>query len=231
MSRPPASKANHRKLSLDRPKRRYASSGMRLRRQRVLEEAAQLLERGIEGVTIRELARRAKVSTTTLYSAFGSKEEIIALAIEQRHQSIMSQQPKQPGGEASIEKLFRYDAIANGIAAMPGYAAAMATTFFSTGSSNPAYEVLRKISLDSSGGWLQRAEASGIVRRLPANARERILSLTINTSYAAVIDWSAGRVTLEELRVRLKSNFLTCIYAVIEPAHRKAALGMIAPSS
>lgn len=66
-----------------RPRRgRYISDSILARRRRMLEVAkAMIAEGGSEGFTIRELGRRAKVSVTTIYAAYGEKEGLIAAAI------------------------------------------------------------------------------------------------------------------------------------------------------
>jgi AcrR family transcriptional regulator len=53
------------------------------RRQRILEAARGLIaERGYDGVTMRDLAERSLVSVPTLYALFGSKNELLSVAVE-----------------------------------------------------------------------------------------------------------------------------------------------------
>ncbi len=53
------------------------------RRQRILEAARDLIaERGYDGVTMRDLAERSLVSVPTLYALFGSKNELLYVAVE-----------------------------------------------------------------------------------------------------------------------------------------------------
>src|SRR3569623_1888833 len=59
------------------------------RRERILAAARTLVaERGYEGLTMRDLARAAKVSVPTLYSLFGSKDAIIVTELEAMASSI-----------------------------------------------------------------------------------------------------------------------------------------------
>jgi AcrR family transcriptional regulator len=70
-----------------RPKRAYASkqrdAGAAVTRARVLKVAKALFaRRGIDAVTIAELAARARVSTATVYAVFKSKEGILHALME-----------------------------------------------------------------------------------------------------------------------------------------------------
>ena len=53
------------------------------RRAHILETARRLVaERGYQAVTVRDLAERCRVSVPTLYNQFGSKDDLLAAAIE-----------------------------------------------------------------------------------------------------------------------------------------------------
>src|SRR3546814_8156843 len=63
-------------------RQRYSSPVMQERRRRILAEARALLaEAGEPGFNIRELSRRAGVSSRTLYHAFGGRDGILGHAI------------------------------------------------------------------------------------------------------------------------------------------------------
>lgn len=195
---------------------------MLARRHRILLEAQRLLdEAGVEGFTIRELSRRAKVAQRTLYNVFGSKEEIVASTIEERHRSLMANLPALPPVESSAIQLRQLDATANAIVNLRSYATALAAAFFSPTANEKIYQSLRRISVESTGNWLDRAEAGKVVRHLSPGEKERILSLTVNAGYAVVIDWATGRISNDELRRRMKTNFLLCLYYVVRGVHRK----------
>ncbi|MBZ9646872.1 TetR/AcrR family transcriptional regulator [Sphingobium sp. 3R8] len=60
-----------------------SSPAMFDRRRRILSETRHMIEEGgLEGFSIRDLCRRADVSSRTIYNAFGSKEAVVALAIK-----------------------------------------------------------------------------------------------------------------------------------------------------
>ena len=192
------------------------------RRHRILLEAQRLLdEAGVEGFTIRELSKRGKVAQRTLYNVFGSKEEIVASTIEERHKALMQNARRLPNDDQSPLELRHFEATADAIVNLRSYATALAAAFFSPTANDKIYQSLRRISVESTGNWLERAQAVKIVRVLTPPEKERLLSLTVNAGYATTLDWSAGRISNEEMKRRFKVNFLMCINAVLRPAHRK----------
>ena len=55
------------------------------RREKILSTARKLIEaEGYEGVTMRELARESSVTPKTLYDQFGSKDELLLIAMKER---------------------------------------------------------------------------------------------------------------------------------------------------
>ena len=101
------------------------------------------------------------------------------------------------------------------------YATALAAAFFSPTANDKIYQSLRRISVESSGNWLDRAQDAKIVRQLSPEEKERILSLTVNAGYATTLDWAAGRISDQEMKRRFKANFLLCISYALRPGHRK----------
>ena len=196
---------------------------MLARRHRILLEAQKLLdEQGVEGFTIRELSKRAKVAQRPLYNVFGSKEEIVASTIEKRHKSLMENARLTPiAAEHSLLELRQLDATAEVVYDLRSYATALAAAFFSPTANDKIYQSLRRVSVESSGNWLDRAQIAKIVRILSPDEKERLLSLTVNAGYATTLDWAAGRISNDELKRRYKINFLLCVHYVLRPSHRK----------
>ncbi|MBS0377155.1 MAG: TetR/AcrR family transcriptional regulator [Proteobacteria bacterium] len=66
-----------------KPRKRRQSPRILDRRARIIEKTRQLVaERGIEAVTIRDLAADCGVAVATLYNQFGSREGVIGAALE-----------------------------------------------------------------------------------------------------------------------------------------------------
>lgn len=193
------------------------------RRHRILLEAQTLLdEAGVEGFTIRELSKRAKVAQRTLYNVFGSKEEIVASTIEERHKSLMANARRAPmPAEHALLDLRQLDATAEVVYDLRSYATALAAAFFSPTANDKIYQSLLRVSVESSGNWLERAQKAKIIRHLSPDEKERLLSLTVNAGYATTLDWAAGRIGKDELKRRYKINFLLCVHYALRPSHRK----------
>ena len=61
------------------------------RRERILSATRDLIaERGYREVTVRELARRCRVSVPTLYNLFGGKDELLRAAVESQLRGVLA---------------------------------------------------------------------------------------------------------------------------------------------
>lgn len=68
-----------------------SSEAMFDRRRRILREARKMISKeGIDAFNMRDLGKRANVSTRTIYNAFGSKETVIALSIHAYFEKFMA---------------------------------------------------------------------------------------------------------------------------------------------
>ena len=210
------------------PRRRYGSQVMADRRQRILAQAQVMLdELGVEGFTIRELSSRAGVAQRTLYNLFGSKEDIVASAIHDHFAGLLSELPTPPLASDFEEYLRRIDALLDRTIALKRYATAMVGVFFSPSVDRRLYDTLRWISEGGSAAWLPRAVEEGILVKLSPVDRERLSTLLINTGYANITDWAAGRIPAEEMKVRFKMNFLICIQPLARPPHRATIAALL----
>ena len=68
-----------------------SSEAMFDRRRRILREARKMISSGgLDEFNMRDLGKRADVSTRTIYNAFGSKETVIALSIHAYFEKFMA---------------------------------------------------------------------------------------------------------------------------------------------
>ena len=194
------------------------------RKQRILSEAQRLLdEQGVEGFTIRELSRRAGVAQRTLYNVFGSKEDIVASAIEQHYAGLLEDLPPPTQVDDIELQLRRIAGISRVVISLRRYATAMVGVFFSPAVDRRIYDSLRRISVAGSGNWIDRAEAAKVLVKMSDADRERLTTLVVNVGYANVTDWSAGRIPDAELGPRSQINFLLCIRYFMRPKYRAQA--------
>ena len=66
------------------------------RRGRILEAARELIaERGYQALTMRNLATRCRVSVPTLYNQFGSKDQLLAAAVQSHFSGLLGAAPPE----------------------------------------------------------------------------------------------------------------------------------------
>jgi TetR/AcrR family transcriptional repressor of uid operon len=202
-------------------RRKYGSQVMADRRQRILAQAQALIDEvGVEGFTIRDLSRRADVAPRTLYNLFGSKEDIVASAIHDHFAGLLANVSPPPPAADFAENLRRIDTLLDRTIELKRYATAMVGVFFSPAVDRRLYDTLRWISEGGSAAWVPRAVEDGVLVRLLPEDRERLSTLLVNTGYANITDWAAGRISAEELKLRYKMNFLICIQPLSRPLYR-----------
>lgn len=210
------------------PRRKYGSQVMADRRQRILAQAQAMLdELGVEGFTIRELSSRADVAQRTLYNLFGSKEDIVASAIHDHFAGLLDEVAPPPPAADFPGHLRRIDILLDRTIELKRYATAMVGVFFSPSVDRRLYDTLRWISEGGSAAWLPRAVEGGVLVKLSPEDHERLSTLLINTGYANITDWAAGRISAGEMKIRFKMNFLICIQALARPPHRAAIAALL----
>jgi AcrR family transcriptional regulator len=202
-------------------RRRYGSRAMLERRRRILAEARSLIdELGVEGFTIRELSHRAGVAPRTLYNLFGSREDIMASAIHHHFAGLLAQAPPPPPSDDFEATLRRIDHLLDRTIELRSYATAMVDVFFRPTVDRRIYDTLRWISEGGSASWVAQAAAEGLLVHTSESDRTRLATLLVNTGYANITDWAAGRISEEEMKARYKFNFLVCIMPFAGAARR-----------
>jgi AcrR family transcriptional regulator len=114
----------------------YASPLIVSRRERLVSETWKLIaERGIEGLTVRELCERCSVSQGTFYNAFTTKENVIALAVSEFAATVVGthQVHNIETLEGRLERLVR---VQTNILGNKRYIAAVMKIFWSDGASS-----------------------------------------------------------------------------------------------
>jgi TetR/AcrR family transcriptional repressor of uid operon len=209
-------------------RRRYDSPVMADRRRRILAEAQAIIdELGVEGFTIRELSRRAGVAQRTLYNQFGSKEDILASAIHDHFAGLLAALPPPPPASDFEGHLRRIDALVDRTVELKRYATAMVGVFFSPTVDRRLYETLRWISGGGSAAWVPGAMRAGVLTKLSPEDVERLSTLLINTGYANITDWAAGRISADEMKLRFKINFLTCLQPATRAPHQRTIARLV----
>ncbi len=189
---------------------RYASSKMADRRERILDAARDYVaEVGYERATTRGLAERAGVSPATLFNIYGSKEGVIAAAVEDHLAGFL-------GGDGppltSIAQLIgSVKRMPKEILRIPHYSEAMAAIYFSPDVDNAVRDTLRATAQSKQSALIthlgETDQLADWVDPAPLNDQ-----LT-NGLFAVIHDWAIGRISNSELKKRLLSTALVILSA------------------
>lgn len=176
------------------------SEAMFERRRRILREARTIIkEDGLDHLNMRELSLRAKVSTKTIYNAFGSKETVIALAIHTYFQQFMTNVEFDSEPADFKGALARQTTSTLRDVDVPNYMRAVVTLYFSPTLHPAIRAVLMDFATRSWEPWLQMVEdrrelLPGVV------LRELMIDLS-SIQYACILDWCSGNIS-EDVFVR-----------------------------
>lgn len=173
-----------------------SSQAMFERRRRILDEARRMIGRdGLEAFNIRDLCERAGVASRTLYYAFDSRENIIALAIKGYFEAFDS---KIGIGESlsSFE-----GALAHQVTTtvrnreIPNYLRAVAALYFSPSLHADIRRVMLEIGTRSWRPWVQTI---GLGRQLRRGVQvDRLLLDLSNLQFAKVHEWGLDELSDE----------------------------------
>jgi AcrR family transcriptional regulator len=199
------------------------------RKARILAEAQAMLdEMGVDAFTIRELSRRANVAQRTLYNVFGSKEDIIASAIELHFNSLIEAAPPDVSDGGHDTLFHRSNGIVDVIVRLRRYAAAMVGVYFAPGADAKIHESLVHIWRTGAGNWMDQPAAKSLLVKMPKAQRDAVASLLMNTAYANIGDWVSGRISEAEFRRRYTVNSLIVVRSYLRPKARARADEIIA---
>jgi AcrR family transcriptional regulator len=161
-----------------------------------------MIAEGEERFTIRDLASRADVSATTIYTAFGDKKGLIAAAIEDYFEDLPMAQaiPK-----TSLADLVAFQDESQGaILANRAYARKYAELYFSRNLDDRIHRAIQGTAIGSGGclPWLQKAMRDGDM--LPGVKLEYIVTLLASQRLLVLHDWARGRMSDDDMTVTKK---------------------------
>lgn len=185
-----------------------SSPAMFERRRRILREARRMIGRGrIDDFNIRELCRRADVSSRTIYNAFGGKETVIALAIndyfESFHDAMMFAAPADTF-EGALE---RQVATTLRNLQIPTYLHAVTALYFSPTLDLQISKVLRAIGQRPWLPWLQSLRCKRQIER-GVDSVDAATDLS-DIQFAKVHQWGVGEIADDHLLGATMRSVLT----------------------
>lgn len=204
-----------------------SSPAMFERRRRILNEARRLIGQGHpEGFNIRELCVKARVAPNTLYNAFGSKENVIALAVlqyfEEFHQTIgFEHEPETFDGMVEREMATSVRNLS-----IPHYVRAVTALYFSASS----HSALRQ-ALVSIGGrpYLPWLAALRISRKLETGVDLNRVAANLSAMlYAQVHEWRIGELDDDALIATRMDAVLCYLAGIVKGSARGAVRSLYA---
>jgi AcrR family transcriptional regulator len=182
------------------------------RRARILRAARQLLgERGYDGLTMRELARAARVAVPTLYNLFGSKDAILVAELEASARAIAAQLPA--GGDSFFARgAAAFEAGMRLIEESPDFYRAIMRTFITSPETHATRRRIEDAYVAIMTSNLAAAKAAG---QLADWAEPAVVARHLFALYmAAFLAWGIGDLDLVGFRAAAESGILHLLAGV-----------------
>lgn len=185
----------------------YDSALMNERRQRILSETRRVIEEnGIESLSMRELSKRADVAQRTLYNAFGSKDRIVGLAIQENYLEQVARMKFATAPdtmEGVIERLAR---VCMHFGRQRNYLKAVMDLYFAPAVHKDTIAMMRELSYANVRPWLQRLEQR---RQLSSFlSREQIEGDMTDLAFAVMRKWTIGEIGVARMADEAVRGFL-----------------------
>lgn len=207
-------------------RRRYTSAIMTKRRQRVIDCAHRILGEGnIPALTIERLSREAEVAPRTIYRLFGNKEGVVQATVQDRLSEVRRHLAKRQA-EYSIDVVFaELDWMVSEMERDDEYARVVIGFYFSMEQREAAIQELRSVGYNRCRNWLDREILAGNTEeRLDL---ERIAQEFVSMEFLVYQRWAMRKVTADQCRLELHSNFLKMAALVLTGAAREACIKML----
>lgn len=190
----------------------YKSDNIFERRHRILREARKMIaEFGLSNFNVRELCARAEIAQKTLYNAFGSKENVIALAIRQYLADFSEHveyrfEPTTLGGR--LERLIKIHS--RNIQIRP-YTTAIMAVYNSPTAAPTIRDAIRNVSSPRGGAkvFADHLQVTGALA--PDVTPESFTEMVATTTYAVLGDWCLGDLTDDQLVDKMSEMFLMVV--------------------
>lgn len=168
-----------------------SSEAMFDRRRRILREARKMISSGgLDEFNMRDLGKRADVSTRTIYNAFGSKETVIALSIHAYFEKFMAHIRFSDDAWSFEGALARQVTSTLRDVDIPHYMKAVTTLYFSP----TLHPDIRTVLLDlASRPWVAWLGGLQALRQLEKHVDIADLMIDLsNLQYAKLQEWCLG---------------------------------------
>jgi AcrR family transcriptional regulator len=164
------------------------------RRRRILAAARALVAaRGYEGLTMRELAERSRVTVPTLYNLIGSKEAVLAAAVEEQTARFLAAIERRPHASPAARLLAVVDACTRELLGLPAYYRTLLHLLYTAEAARPVRARVDRALADALADALAALAEAG---ELAAWAEPRALLGSLRSQLgASALAWAAGALS------------------------------------
>lgn len=211
----------------------YLSDSSIERLDRVIAAATRILSQsGMEGLTIRSLARESQVTTRTLYQRFGSKDNIIALVIIDAYErSVDPYQKLSRADDQPLDALLRLlDLLVQLMRANANFARALMAVYFKHETPRLLPSRLFEILLQRFRPIIANMESTQRLQHWITS--ERAACEITHLTLSACFQWTQGAIEEAHLYDASSFRILTFLRGISEKTQAKAigsVLKTIAP--
>jgi AcrR family transcriptional regulator len=186
----------------------YSSPAIRARRRRILEESRRMIaEDGLLNFNMNELCKRAGVAKRTLYNAFQTREQLIAIAISEYFQEYVDRIPYSAPVGTLQNNLERLVSVTQRNVHIRNYIRAIMSIFFSADADSNIWRTMQGMATRPTLEWLANLAARRQLQ--PWIEPQNLADDLVRLEYGIVNDWSLGRLSDDDLTPHLLLSFLT----------------------
>lgn len=207
--------------------RRYASNAIQQRRARVVAVLRKLIvEKGVDGFTLAEVARQAQVSERTIYNIGKTKSDLVGQAVQHYQQELASE--GLDGESLELDQVLESLAkVSARLIPERNWAETIARLYFSGSTSREIYLSLVAISAShltpAVNLFLRRGELA------EAAPVELVAHHFADTAFGILNDWALGRIADLHLSGHLQYALLAALTLLISDEARQEVLVRMAP--
>lgn len=185
----------------------YDSALMHERRQRILLETRRVIEEnGIESLSMRELCKRAGVAQRTLYNAFGSKDRIVGLAIQDNYLDQVSRMKFASAHDTMEGVIERTARVFMHFGRQRNYLKAVTDLYFAPTAHKETIAMMRELSHANARPWLQQLAQHGQIN--PSLSLEQIEEDVTDLAFSVMRKWAIGNIGVARMADEAVRGFL-----------------------
>ena len=185
----------------------YDSALMHERRQRILQETRRVIEEnGIENLSMRELCKRADDAQRTLYNAFGSKDRIVGLAIQENYFEQVARMKFDTAPDTMEGVIDRTARVCMHFGRQRNYLKAVMDLYYAPTVHKDTITMMRELSYGNVRPWLQQLAQREQIS--PSLSLEQIENDMTDLAFSVMRKWSIGDIGVARMADEAVRGFL-----------------------